>query len=163
MSQPEEDPEFPTRAGDLSTYAIDHAIDTLRKECGGQSELVDKALATISLLIGRPRSGPWYGAMMKLSDRDHVEMGTVLRNAFEALGDGVDVLVEGGGIKTLASSWFTQHYAEPWRQGKKDYYDWLRMMDDPLAYEREQEAARMTAEQAEAEYARVNAFLRRTS
>lgn len=163
MPEPEPDPEFPTRAGDLSTYAVDHAIETLRNECGGQSELVDKALATISLLIGRPRSGPWYGALVRTPEGDCVEMGVVLRNAFEALGDAVDVVCEGGERKTFASSWFTQRWAEPFRQGKKDYYNWLRMMDDPLAYQREQEKIRMTAEQAEAEYARIHGYLRRNT
>jgi hypothetical protein len=66
---------------------------------------------------------PWYGQVMDPEDSS-VSVGVVLRNAFEALGDYIDVPT-GKGLQTRAHHWFTQRYLRLWRQGKREYNEWL--------------------------------------
>jgi hypothetical protein len=66
---------------------------------------------------------PWWGQAVDPEDGS-VTVGVVLRNAFEAVGDYIDVPT-GNGLQTRAHHWFTQRYLPRWRQGKREYHEWL--------------------------------------
>ena len=65
-----------------------------------------------------------YGGYGGYGPYSSVSVGVVLRNAFEALGDYIDVPT-GKGLQTRAHHWFTQRYLRLWRQGKREYNEWL--------------------------------------
>lgn len=144
--------EWPTHIGELSTYALDQAIETLSKEAAGISPDVDKALAVIRLVAPRRRAAPWYGQVIDPEDSS-VTAGVMMRNAFEAVGDHVD---------EPPRHWFTRMYLGRWRRGRTEYYDFLEHLTDPVRWEQEAEAAKMTAQQAMEETARVRALLEGT-
>jgi hypothetical protein len=154
--------EFPERAGELSTYALNKSVELLSEALKDHpDEDVRKALAVIRLVAPYPRQVPWYGATMRLPGRnDSVPLGTVLRNAFESVGDDVDALYEDGRVVTTQRNWFTQRYLSAWRQGKRDYYDYLDHFSDPLRWEAEDREKRLSDEQAAAEHQRIAGFLR---
>lgn len=154
--------EFPENPGELSAYALDHSIEALSEALRDHPDPdVAKALAVIRFVAHYPRQAPWYGVHVKLPDRDDsVTVGTILYNAFEAVGDDVDALGEGGRVLNTRKSWFTQMYAQAWRQGKIDYYDFLDHLIDPVRWEKEDREGRLTSAQADAEYARISRFLR---
>ncbi|MCW2929916.1 MAG: hypothetical protein JWM19_878 [Actinomycetia bacterium] len=158
-----ESPEFPERPGDLSTYALNHAIGLLSDELKDHpNEDLRRALAVIRLVAPMRRQVPWYGAAMAIPGRtDSVQLGTVIRNAFEALGDDVDVLGEGGVVLNNHRSWFAQFYAPAWHQGKRDYDDFLDHLFDPVRHEEEDERNRLSHAQAGAMYAQVKDYLGR--
>ena len=154
--------EFPEHPGELSTYALNHSIEVLERILADHpDEDARRALSVIRMVAPYPRMVPWYGAHMRVPERsDSVPLGTVLRNAFEALGDDVDALGEGGRVLNTRKSWFTQLYADAWLQGKRDYYDFLDHLNDPAGWEEKDRAARLSAEQAAAEYRHISTFLR---
>jgi len=73
------------------------------------------------------RQTPWWGAGIDHGDSS-VTVGVMMRNAFEAVGDFVDAPTAEG-LQAKASHWFTKLYLPRWRQGKKEYYDWLDTLD----------------------------------
>lgn len=66
---------------------------------------------------------PWYGQAVDPEDSS-VTVGVVLRNAFEALGDAIDYPTNEG-LQTRARHWFTQRNLPLWRQGRREYRQWL--------------------------------------
>jgi hypothetical protein len=69
---------------------------------------------------------PWYGQAVDHADSS-VTVGVVLRNAFEALGDYIDVPTDRGletrPLQSLHS--FTRRNLPRWREGKREYNEWL--------------------------------------
>jgi hypothetical protein len=147
--------EWPDEFGELSVWALDHAIETLEKAHEGEEGDVKKALAVIRLVARMPRSSPWWGQIIDPSDSS-VNVGVMMRNAFEAVGDDVDALCQGGEIRSTANSWFTQLYVARWREGKRQYYDFLDHLSDPLQWERDQQRKIMADGEAETAYRRLN-------
>jgi hypothetical protein len=72
---------------------------------------------------------PWWGAVIDPGDSS-VTVGVMMRNAFEVVGDYVDAPTEAGPL-TKASHWFTEMYLPRWRQGKKEYLEWLDALSLP--------------------------------
>lgn len=141
--------EWPTKIGELSTYALDQAVETLEKEAGGLSPDVDAALAVLRLVTPISRREPWYGQVIDPEDSS-VTAGVMMRNAFEAVGDSVD---------EQPRHWFTRMYLERWRQGRAEYYDFLEHLMDPVRQEEEAARARLDHEQAACERARIQQLL----
>jgi hypothetical protein len=81
-------------------------------------------------MVGMHRT-PWWGAGIDPEDSS-VTVGVMMRNAFEAVGDAIDLAPTGD--KPMVSTsrhWFTQMYLGRWRQGKKEYYEWLDTLSLP--------------------------------
>lgn len=126
---------MPENLGELSNYAFDEAVRTLDRHLAGAPDEVRAALAVVRLVSGVPRRSPWYGIPIHPDDSS-VTVGVALRNAFEAVGDWVDALGEGGQRVTKADHWFTKMYMGIWREGRAAWYDYLDHFTDPLDYER---------------------------
>jgi hypothetical protein len=154
--------EWPDEIGELSRWALDHAIETLEKAHEGEDGDVRKALSVIRLVARMPRSSPWWGQIIDPSDSS-VDVGVMMRNAFEAVGDDVDALCQGGEIRNTANSWFTRLYVARWREGKRQYYDFLDHLTDPERWEAEEKKRLMTAAEAEAAYGRAAGILKASS
>lgn len=73
-------------------------------------------------MVGLHRA-PWWGAAVDPADSS-VTVGVMMQNAFEAVGDYVDAPTAEG-LKTRASHWFTRRYLPRWRQGQREYLEWL--------------------------------------
>jgi hypothetical protein len=68
---------------------------------------------------------PWWGMTVDPEDSS-VTVGVVLRNAFNAVGDVIDW--DPTGEKLVLSSsrhWLTRRYLPLWRQGRREYLEWL--------------------------------------
>lgn len=141
--------EWPTRIGELSTYALNQAVETLEKEAGGLSPDVDAALAVLRLVTPISRREPWYGQHIDPEDTS-VTVGVMMRNAFEAVGDSPE---------EPARHWLTRMYLPRWKQGRADYYDFLEHLMDPVRSEEEAARARLNHEQAACERSRIQQFL----
>jgi hypothetical protein len=139
--------EFPEHIDELSRYALEEAVGTVSRYTADGPEEVRRAAAVIRLVTGIPRRVPWYGVCVDPEDSS-VTAGVMMRNAFEAVGDYVDAVVEGGARKTKADHWFTKMYLGLWRAGKRDYHDFLDHLTDPLRWEAEQAEKRMAREEA---------------
>lgn len=72
-------------------------------------------------LVGLHRA-PWWGEAVDHADSS-VTVGVMMRNAFEAVGDVIDFPAPGA--RTEARHWFTRRYLPRWRQGKREYLEWL--------------------------------------
>jgi hypothetical protein len=154
--------EWPDEIGELSRWALDHAIETLEKAHKGEEGDAQKALSVIRLVARMPRSSPWWGQIIDPRDSS-VDVGVMMRNAFEAVGDDVDALCEGGEIRNTAKNWFTQLYVARWREGKREYYDFLGHLADPERWEAEEKKRPMTSAEAETAYGHVAGILRARS
>jgi hypothetical protein len=130
--------EVPEHIGELSRYAMQEALDKVDRALADAPEDVRAALSVIRLVENMPRQVPWYGASVLLPDGDSVSVGTVLRNAFEAVGDSADDPPKGG------DHWFTRRYRPAWQWSKREYNDFLLHLLDPERWERE----RLSAERA---------------
>ena len=132
--------EFPENIGELSRYALEQAIERVDRALAGAPEEIRKSVAVIKLVTGMPRRVPWYGVTMPTPEGDSVALGTVLGNAFEAVGDRP----WSAPVKT--DHYFTRRHWAAWRQGRRDYDDYLDHLLDPLRWE--QDGKRLTDEEA---------------
>lgn len=156
--------EWPDHAGELSAWALDHAVEALEKTAEGIGDdearaEARKALAVVRLVARMPRAAPWWGQVIDPADSS-IHVGVMMRNAFESVGDHIDVPTNEG-LKTKADHWFTKLYLPRWRTGRQEYHDFLRHLSDPVHWEQEYERGRLSDEQAAAEHARIRDFLRR--
>jgi hypothetical protein len=140
--------DVPEHIGELSRYALQQAIDRVDRELRDAPQEVRDAVSVIRLVVSIPRRVPWYGATIDTEDSS-ITVGVVMRNAFEAVGDSIDAPTDRG-PETRADHWFTQMYLPRWRQGKRDYGDYLSHLTDPARFERECAERRLSAEQAAA-------------
>lgn len=155
--------EWPERIGELSVRALDDAIGVLEKAVASHNnaDVLDeahKALAVVRLVARMPRAAPWWGQTIDREDSS-VTVGVMMRNFFEALGDSIDYPTERG-LETRADHWFTRMYLPRWRRGRREYYDFLGHLMDPLLWEEDQKRALMSREQAEAERRHIAEILR---
>lgn len=111
--------------------ALDHVEAVLRRTAHDDADVLNEM--RIVRMVGCHRV-PWYGMTIDPEDSS-VDVGVVLRNAFEALGDWLDG-VYGDGPHTKAATWFARRYLPLWRRGKHEYHEWL----DTLGQERPPEA-----------------------
>lgn len=125
--------EVPQNIGELSNYAFDEALAKVDRALAGAPEEIREAISVIRLVSSVPRRTPWYGMPMDPDDSS-VTVGVVLRNAFEALGDDIDYPADRG-LETRARHWFTQRNLPRWRQGKREYDDYLDHLTDPIRFE----------------------------
>ena len=138
----------PVDVGELSRHMIREAIDLVDRELADAPADVRRAVAVIRMVADIPRRAPWYGVPMDPDDSS-VTVGVVLRNAFEALGDYIDYPTDRG-LETEAGHWFTQRELPRWREGKREYDDYLDHLFDPIRADRERAEARLSADQAAA-------------
>jgi hypothetical protein len=150
--------KWPEEIGELSAWALDHAIETLEKLHEGDDGDAGKALAVIRLVARMPRAAPWYGQIIDPADSS-VDVGVMMRNAFEAVGDHIDGTYADGPHQT-SGHWLTQRYLPLWREGKRRYHDFLDRLADPLRWEEDQRRSIMTAAEANAAYRRLDEFRR---
>jgi hypothetical protein len=142
--------EVPEHIGELSTWAFEEALGKIDAALADAPDDVRAAISVIRLVSGMPRQAPWYGVHMPTPEGDTVSMGTVLGNAFEAVGDWP------WAEPRKTEHWFTRRHYPAWRQGRRDYHDYLDHLFDPGGWE----TRHITAEQA-AEYRRdVARYLR---
>lgn len=146
--------EVPQNIGELSNYAFDEALAKIDRALADAPEDVRAAIGVVRLVSSVPRAAPWYGVPMDPDDSS-VTVGVVLRNAFEALGDAIDYPTARG-LETRARHWFTQRNLPRWREGKREYNDYLDHLMDPLGFEQKR---RISAEQAAGTRRRVTDYL----
>lgn len=127
--------ENPRDAWDLSraryAQALDHVEAVLRRTAFDDPDVLNEM--RIIRMVGMTQT-PWWGAGIDHDDSS-VTVGVMMRNAFEAVGDAVDYPTAEG-LRTQARHWFTQRYLPRWRQGEKEYHEWL----DTLGLERPPDA-----------------------
>jgi hypothetical protein len=126
----------------MSRYAMQQALGKVDRALADAPEDVRAALSVIRLVENMPRRVPWYGVPVPTPEGDSVSVGTVLRNAFEAVGDWADDPPKAG------DHWFTQRYRPIWQQGERDYDDFLTHLTDPVRWEQECAEGRLSAERA---------------
>jgi hypothetical protein len=85
-------------------------------------------------MVGITRA-PWYGMIIDPEDSS-VDVGVMMRNAFEAVGDHVDYPTDKG-LETRARHYFTLRYLPLWRRGKREYHQWLDTLSLQRPPERE--------------------------
>lgn len=139
--------EVPRNIGELSRYALQEAVERVDRELRDAPQEVRDAISIIRLVVNVPRQAPWYGVQIDADDSS-VSVGVMMRNAFEAVGDHIDVPTSEG-LRTKADLWFTKLYLPRWRQGKREYMDYLHHLTDPERWERD-ESERLSREQAQA-------------
>jgi hypothetical protein len=141
--------EVPENIGELSTWAMQQALDRIGHyliDSNAPQELLD-ALSVVRLVEGMPRQAPWWGVSVPTPEGDTVSVGTLLRNAFEALGDHIDYPTREG-LQTRAEHYFTRRHLPAWRAGRRAYNDYLDHLLDPQEWERGQ-AKRLEAAEAD--------------
>jgi hypothetical protein len=143
--------DVPEHIGELSRYAMQQA---------DAPEDVRAALSVIRLVENMPRRVPWFGASIPTPEGDSVHAGTVMRCAFEALGDWIDGPTDQG-LETKADHWFTKRWLTTWRQGHRDYDDYLTHLTDPARWEQESVETRLTAERAASYHEQAARYLAR--
>lgn len=143
--------EYPDHLGELSTGALEDAMNELEAWLrgidrnyqsavhgspggGGYSisipavpENIWKCMKVIRLVTGMPRRSPWYGIVIDHEDSS-VDVGVMMRNAFEAVGDWVDhqgMANMKDGKQYKNTHWFTRLYLPRFRAGKREYNAWL--------------------------------------
>jgi hypothetical protein len=121
----------PQSTWDLSRHRYQEALD--RVEAGLRGDPVPGGVdlfneMRIIRLVSMHRA-PWYGASVDHEDNS-VTVGVMMRNAFEALGEFIDE------PNPKIGHWFTRRYLPLWRQGKREYLEWL----DTLGQERPPES-----------------------
>lgn len=141
--------EVPEHIGELSTWAFDAALGKIDRALADAPDDVRAAISVIRLVSGMPRCMPWYGVSMPTPEGDTVSMGRVLGNAFEAVGDWPWT------EPRKTEHYFTCRHYPAWRQGRRDYNDYLDHLLDPAGWE----ARRFTAEQAAEARAQVARYL----
>jgi hypothetical protein len=146
--------EVPEHLGELSTWALQEAIDKVDNALADAPDEIRAAVSVIRLVTNMPRQAPWYGVSIDREDSS-VTVGVMMRNAFEALGDWVDALGSGGRIVTKTDHWFTRLYAETWRRGKREYNDYLDHLLDPVQWENKRQ---ISAERAAAHRAAMERY-----
>jgi hypothetical protein len=133
--------EVPQHIGELSTRAFDDALDVIDDALEDAPDDVRAALSVIRLVSGMPRQAPWYGVSMPVPEGGTVSVGTVLGNAFEAVGDWP------WSEPRKTDHWFTRRHYPAWCQGRRDYDDYLRHLLDPGGWEVKRLTAELAAEQ----------------
>lgn len=147
--------EVPQNIGELSNYAFDEALAKVDRALADAPEEIRAAISVIRLVSGVPRSAPWYGVPMDPDDSS-VTVGVVLRNAFEALGDHIDYPTDRG-LETQARHSFTQRNLPRWREGKREYNDYLDHLTEPIRFEQR----KLSDEQAASSRRAVREYLSR--
>lgn len=125
----------PRDAWELSRHRYEQALDrveeALRSGCLPEDpDLLNEI--RIVRMVGMTRA-PWYGMIIDPEDSS-VDVGVMMRNAFEAVGDYVDGVY---GEHTKAKHWLTRRYLPLWRQGKREYHQWLDTLSLQRPPERE--------------------------
>lgn len=113
----------PVDVNELSSARYEEALEHV--EAALRSWGADEALLNevrIIRMVGMRRV-PWWGQVIDHDDSS-VTVGIMMRNAFEAFGDGIDYPTDLG-LRTDSKHWFTRAYLHRWRQGKQEYQDWL--------------------------------------
>lgn len=110
--------ENPVDAHELSRVRYEEALDrveaVLQRDWSESAGILNEM--RIIRMVGMKQT-PWWGAVIDPDDSS-VTVGVMMRNAFEAFGDSADYPAD-------ARHWFTRAYLRRWRQGKKEYEDWL--------------------------------------
>lgn len=110
--------ENPVDATELSRAryeeALDHVEAVLQRDWGEDADVLNEM--RIIRMIGMTRV-PWWGQVIDHDDSS-VTVGVMMRNAFEAFGDSID-------DPGRAAHWFTRAYLRRWREGKREYQEWL--------------------------------------
>jgi hypothetical protein len=124
----------PVDAYELSRARYEEALSRVEAvvQLADSPELLNEV--RIIRMVGMNRA-PWWGQGIDHEDSS-VTVGVMMRNAFEAVGDYIDYPTDQG-LKTDAGHWLTRRYLPLWRQGKREYQDWLdtlfgkRRVDSP--------------------------------
>lgn len=135
--------DIPRNVGELSRYAMQEALDKIDRYLANAPQELRDAISVVRLVEGMPRQAPWFGVQVPTPEGDSVAVGTLLGNAFEALGDWA----WWGPVKTEHS--FTQRWYGPWVKGRTAYNDFLDHLTEPQAWERGQAEARLAHEDAQ--------------
>lgn len=115
----------PADAYELSRARYEQALATVETALTVGWSLGDPDLLNemrIIRMVGMNRA-PWWGQGIDSEDSS-VTVGVMMRNAFEAVGDNIDYPTDQG-LKTDAGHWLTRRYLPLWRQGKREYQEWL--------------------------------------
>ena len=132
----------PRDAWELSRYRHEQALDRVQEALRSGCPPADPDLLNemrIIRMVAMTRA-PWYGMIIDPEDSS-VTVGVMMRNAFEAVGDYIDYPTDAG-LQTRARHSFTRRYLPRWRQGKREYYEWLDTLSLQRPPERPQEADR---------------------
>jgi hypothetical protein len=106
----------PVDAYELSRARYEEALRRVEAvvQLADSPELLNEV--RIIRMTGMKRA-PWWGMCIDPEDSS-VTVGVMMRNAFEAFGDSTD-------YPDGAKHWFTRAYLRRWRQGKREYQEWL--------------------------------------
>jgi hypothetical protein len=125
--------EYPRDSWDLCRARYEEALEKIEAHLSGGPVLLTPAEVVNEMRIIRMatmRKSPWFDRSIDPEDSS-VTVGSMMHNAFEALGDSAGYPTDQG-LVVKADHWFTRRYLPLYQRGKREYDEWL----DALGRER---------------------------